>query len=404
MSVAASTERIRVLHVLTNLHVGGTERQAVALTCGLDRRRFEVRLACLSRSGELHDEVARRGIPIDTYPMHRLYGPSSMVQRLRLARHVRRWRIDVVQSYGFYANLFATPAARLARVPVVLGSVRDLGDLLWTDRQRTAQRLVSGLCDRVIVNAHAVARRCIELGYDPWRILVIPNGIDLERFGAIETGWRERNGIPPHATLVTVVARLVNAQGVDFKGIRDFLDAARLVAPTYPDARFLIVGDGSNRPALEAFARELGLGERASFIGFRHDIPEILGSSAVVVQPSLTEAMSNSIQEAMAAARPVVATAVGGNPELVEDGVTGLLVPPADPPALARAIDTLLSDPERRERLGRAGRRRIVERYSLDRLIDSIETLYASLLTARRTRRRAGWTPNATIGRPAGLG
>ncbi len=401
---AQKSERIRVLHVLTNLHVGGTERQAVALTCGLDPRRFEVGLACLSRSGELHDEVERCGIPIDTYPMHRLYGPASMYQRFRLARYVRERHIDVVQSYGFYANLFATPAARLARVPVVLGSVRDVGDLLWTARQRRAQRLVCGLCDRVIVNAHAVARRCIELGYDPWRILVIPNGIDPRRFVALETGWRERNGIPPQATLVTVVARLATANGVDFKGIRDFLAAARLVAPRFEHARFLLVGDGSNRPALEALAHELGLGERAIFVGFRHDIPEILGHSSVLVQPSLTEAMSNSIQEAMAASLPVVATDVGGNPELVEDGRTGLLVPAADPAALARAIETLLGDPELRQSLGRAGRRRVVERYSLDRLIDSIETLYASLLAERRTRRRAGWTSNATIGRPVGLG
>jgi L-malate glycosyltransferase len=395
-------ERIRVVHALTNLHVGGTERQAVALSCGLDPQFFDVRLACLSRSGQLADEVVRRGIPLETYPVHRLYGPASVVQRLRLARYLRRERIDVVQSYGFYANLFATPAARLARVPVVLGSVRDVGDLLWTSRQRLAQRWASRLCDRVIVNAHAVARRCIELGYDPWKILVIPNGTDLARFEPQAEGWRERNGIAPHAALVTVLARLVLAHGVDFNGISDFLAAARLVAQRFDHARFLIVGDGSNRAALEARARELGLGERAVFVGFRQDVPEILAHSALLVQPSLTEAMSNSIQEAMAAGRPVVATDVGGNPELVEDGRTGLLVPSRNPVALAQAIEKLLADPELRERMGRAARRRVAERFSLERSIETFETLYASLLV-ERIPRRAAWTAT-TIGRTADLG
>ena len=396
---------IRVLHVMSNLQLGGTERQAVALSSGLDRRRFDVQVACLHAQGAFLGELQRRGIPIDAYPIRGLYGPAAFAQRLRLAHRLRKHRVDVIHSHGFQANLFATPAARLARVPVIVGSVRDLGDPL-SSRQRWAQKLALRLCDRVVVNAHAVARRCVAEGYQRRRLVVIPNGIDVTGFARpITPGWRDENGIAPDALVVAVISRLDHARGVDFRGIRHFLKAARLVAGRFPDARFLLVGDGTDRAALEAFARELGLGERATFTGFRRDVPEILAHSAVVVQPSLTPALSNSVLEAMAARVPVIATAVGGNPELVQDGLTGLLVPPGDPRAIARALEILLANPGLRERLGRAGRRRVVERFSLERLTGASERLYVALLASRRRLlSRSAFRADEAMHRPVGRG
>jgi glycosyltransferase involved in cell wall biosynthesis len=178
------------------------------------------------------------------------------------------------------------------------------------------------------------------------------------------------------------------------KGLEDFLDAAALVARRNGAARFLIVGDGhvcrdgavvpdaEYRQALEARARRLGLGDRVVFTGVRLDVPEVLAQVAVSVLPSLSEGLSNVVIESMAAGVPVVATRVGGTPELVEEGRTGLLTPPRDPVALAGAICRVLEDRELASRFGQAGRRRIAEHFSLERMVRDTEGLYERLLTA----------------------
>jgi len=196
--------------------------------------------------------------------------------------------------------------------------------------------------------------------------------------------------------VVAVVSRL-NPQ----KGIEQFIDAAALIGARFPQAHFLVVGDqhkipgASNsgyRATLEERALRLGLGKRLVFAGFRLDVPQILAQVSVAVLPSLTEALSNSLLESMAAGAPVVATEVGGNPEVVEDGVTGLLVPPQDPEALARAVCRLLEWPQEAERLGRAGRRLIHERFSVAQMVHATEQLYLGLLAqaprGKRVQRR----------------
>ena len=200
-------------------------------------------------------------------------------------------------------------------------------------------------------------------------------------------------GFPAEAPLVAVLARMHRSiHGVDLKGIRYFLDAARDVAQRVPDARFLVVGDGPLRAELERYALSLGLGQRVVFMGFRLDVPEILAEVAVAVSPSLAEAISNSVIEAMAAGVPVVGTRVGGTPEAVEDGETGILVPPRDAGALARSIVTLLEDRALASRLGLAGRRRIETQFSTERMVRATERLYASLIERARRRQSVRWS------------
>jgi glycosyltransferase involved in cell wall biosynthesis len=185
------------------------------------------------------------------------------------------------------------------------------------------------------------------------------------------------------------------------------LEAAVLVAKRVPSAHFVIVGNGftvkngvviedtAYRSQLESYAAQLGLGQRVVFTGFRKDVPEILADSTVSVLPSLSEGLSNAVIESMAAGLPVVATRVGGNSEAVEEGVTGLLVPPGEPVALARALCQVLSDPERARSFGEAGQRRAREQFSLDRMVRDTERLYANLL-ARRPLGRRSWVGLAT--------
>ncbi|HKQ63164.1 MAG TPA: glycosyltransferase, partial [Candidatus Polarisedimenticolaceae bacterium] len=373
--------KIRLLKFISNFNIGGTERQFVTGVRELDLARFDLRVACFKRTGAFQEAIASLDLPLGEYPIHSLYDLRSLRQRARFVGDVRRHRTQIVHSYGFYPNMFAVPAAWWARVPVILAAIRDTGDP-WTPAQRLAQRQICRLADHVLVNAHAVAERLVAEGYARSRISVIHNGVDASRFLPRRAcpELRRQLGVAPAAPLVVVISRLSRYHGIESKGIDYFLAAAVRVAAEYDDARFLIVGDGVSRRELESTARRLGLGERVIFTGARLDVPQILSEATISVLPTLTEALSNSLLEATAAGVPVVATQVGGNPEVVADGETGLLVPAEDAAGLAQAILRLLARPELRERFGAAGRQRAERLFSVTRMVRATEKLYLELL------------------------
>lgn len=396
-------EPIKLLKFVDGFGVGGTERHVMAMGKGLDPSRFDLHLACFKRWGHFLPEIEAWGCPITEYGIHRLYAPATIRQQLRLARQVRRRGIDIVHAYNFYANVFAVPGARLAGAPVVLASIRDTGVYL-TPAKKRVQRAVCRLADRVLVNAEAIRSWLVAEGYDPGKIVVIRNGIDLAPFAGRKNGGRARRelGLPADAPLVAVLSRLHELKGLEY-----FLEAAAEVGRRFPAARFLVVGDrmtvrnrevvseNAYRAGLEAHARRLGLEDRIVFTGFRLDVPDLLSEIAISVLPTLSEGLSNTILESMAAGVPVVATAVGGNPEAVEHGVTGLLVPPRDSRQLAGAIASLLENPDLARTLGEAARRRVAERFSLDVMVRRTESLYEQLLEealrgGRRTAVRRG--------------
>jgi L-malate glycosyltransferase len=376
------TERIRLLKFVTVFAVGGTEGQVVTLAEGLDRSRFELHLACFRRSGALLKQVTLAPSRVVEYRIRKLYDRQSLRERLRFAAYVRRSRIQIVHTYSFYANVFAIPAAKLGRVPVVVASIRDTGAYL-TPMQQRVQRMVCRLADRVVANAEAVKRWLVDEGYDEHKITVIRNGIDPAPFGKkTAAGKLHRElGLPPDAPLVAVLSRVSPIKGLEY-----FLEAATTVAANAPDARFLIVGeaephDADYRRKLESYAERLGLGRRVVFTGLRLDVPQVLDEVAVSVLPSLSEGLSNVLLESMAARVPVVATRVGGNSEAVAEGVTGLLVPPRDAAGLASAISRVLDDRDLAARMGRAGRARVVERFSIQDMVRQTEQLYLRLLS-----------------------
>ena len=238
------------------------------------------------------------------------------------------------------------PAARLARIPVVIGSQRQLGDLL-TPRQFQAQAAALRLSDCVVCNSRAAADRLLQAGFPENKIVVIANGLPSEAFDETAPAIPKRAGV----LRIGMIARM----NLKAKNHHVFLAAAARVLSKYPNAEFVLAGDGPLRPELEATANELGLGERALFLGDRRDIQAILASLDLSVLPSASESLSNTIIESMAAGVPVVATRVGGNPELVTDR-TGLLVPLDDVDAMAAAIEQLLGDANLRTQLGRNAR------------------------------------------------
>ncbi len=373
------TTKIRLLQMLTNFHIGGTERQVANLVLGIDSAHFDLHLACLWNSGELLAELEGLRVPRSEFRIGSLYSPKTLWQAIRLAHYVRRNLIQIVHSYGFYPNVFTVPAARLAGASIVVASIRDTGDWL-TPMQRRLQKLVCRMADCVLVNAEAIRRNLLEQGYDGRNIVVIRNGITLSRYAGKERNDKVRRelGIPLSARLVAVFSRLNR-----FKGVEYFLKTASELAGKFPDVYFLVVGDGANKKELEEYARHLGLGQRIVFTGFRSDVPDLLSEVAISVLPSLSEGTSNTLLESMAAGVPVIATRVGGNPEVIEDGVSGLLVPIRDSAALAAAASRLLEDEGLALALGFAGKRRVSELFSLEGSVHQTEHLYQRLVEAK---------------------
>lgn len=392
VATVAMAERIRVLKFMTVFGLGGTEKQAIRLACSLDRAQFELAFGCLERRGELLAEVERQRIPVHEYPISSFFTFNALKQQWRFARAVRALRIDVVHSYNFYANVFSVPAARLAGVPCVLASIRDTGVYLDAMQRRVLKHACS-MAHHLVANSEAVRRWLTGQGHPESRISVIRNGLDVGRYALPRnrSTIRRELGLPSDAPLVLMLARL-NPQ----KGVAYFIEAAASLAPAFPDARFLIVGgdferaaDAAYRAELERLAGRLGVGDRVVFTGFRSDVPELLAETAVSVLPSLSEGFSNTVLESMAAGVPVVATRVGGTPEMIEHDRDGLLVPPRDTRALAEAIGAALGDPALAARLGGEARRRAARCFSFDKTARETEALYLRLLAHTRRKRHA---------------
>jgi glycosyltransferase involved in cell wall biosynthesis len=375
----------RILKVVPTLMCGGTETQFMTLSRRLDPARFDLEFACLRRWGPFVQELADRRIPLSEYQVSTFCSVQALAQQARLVRHIARRGIKIVHAYNFYGNVFAVPPARLV-APVVIASIRDCAPYL-TAMQKRVQRYACQFADCVLVNATAVKDWLIGEGYDASKIVVIRNGVDLSRFTGPADPDRTRRelGLPPGSLLVAVVSRLTR-----LKGLENLLEAAAMLKPRYPDARFLIVGETSPMEVpyldeLKQLADRHGVGDRVIFTGRRSDVPALLSAVDVSVMPSLNEALSNVLLESMAAGAPTVATRVGGTPEALVNEQTGLLVAPGDSRALANAVGRLLDDRVLATQLGRAARQLIQDRFSVDRMVESTERLYTELL-ARKQR------------------
>jgi glycosyltransferase involved in cell wall biosynthesis len=372
-------ERINVFYVIWSLQTGGAERVVADLARGLDRDRFRPVVCCLNFKGRLAEEVERAGVTVHALGK----GPRlDLGALLRMARLMRRERADVVHTHLWTSSLWGRLAALLARVPVRIVTEHNI-DTWRRGFHFAADRALADVTDHfVFVSREVEAFYQERIGLGPSRGEVVRNGVDLAPFDVpVDAGAvRERMGLPPGATVAGVVGRLDER-----KGHRYFLEA--MADLEEPALRGVVVGEGRARQAIEARHVELGLGERVRLLGYWPSLAEAMAAIDVFVLPSLMEGHPLAILEAMAAGKPVVATRVGGNPEAVEDGVTGLLVPSRDPVALGRAITTLLRDPDRARRMGREGRRRVEERFSLDAARRANEEAY---LTHYRRKARGG--------------
>jgi len=372
-------ERIRVLKFLNVFAIGGTERQFVNIVKRLDPNVFDLHIACFRKWGQFLPEVEACGWPLHAFQINGMINHRTFRTQLQFARYLRRHRIQVVHTYGWYPNVFAIPAAKLAGVPVTIASIRDTG-AHQTRAQLQVQRIVCRMAKCILANSEAVRSWLVSEGYDGSKIHVIYNGIaQADTSEASDPpDIRKQYGIESRAPVIATICRLNPVKGVD-----DFLQAAAMVTRTHPDARFLVIGDGAHRDSLAAQTEQLGVANRVVFTGFRTDIAQILPQLTLSVLASLTEGFSNTLLESMAAGVPVVATRVGGNPEIVADGTTGILVPPRNPEALKEAICRLLSNPQLAQSMGSSGKERIRQNFSVESAVRRTEQLYTDLMASR---------------------
>jgi glycosyltransferase involved in cell wall biosynthesis len=290
-----------------------------------------------------------------------------------LSQHLRRNRVQIAHAFDFYTNLTLVPAARLARVPVVIGSHRQLGDLI-TPTQFRAQFEAFRWCDAVVCNSLAGANRLAAAGLSRSKLFVIGNALLADAFVTAPPALPPRLGV----RRVGMVARM-NAR---YKNHSGFLRIAARIHAQMPEIEFSLAGDGPLRHEIEHEAQSLGLGGRVTFLGDRRDIPSVLAAMDVAVLTSDSEGLSNVILEAMAAGLPVVAYDVGGNGELVNEQ-RGALIAPGDEAGFADAVMRILTDsasPSLRNQMGREARRFAQENFGLGRVLSRYVDLYDTLL------------------------
>ena len=352
------TRPLKVVHLTLGLDVGGQEKLLVEFARHANRRQVDLHFISLTTRGALAGELESHGWPVTA-----LEAPSGLRPGLilGLARVLRRLGADVLHTHDDRPNIHGAPAAHLAGVRRVIHTRHHQGTHL-SRRQRWLVRFVSLFDHRFVCISHDSARHALAAGIGRRRVVVLPNGIDLERFAP--TG-------PKPTGPAVLVARLAPV-----KDVGTLLDAVALLALTCPDFRLEIAGDGPCRAELEAQAVRLGLSDHVRFLGVVHDVPALLARARLFVLSSISEGISLTLLEAMARGLPVIATAVGGNPEVIEAGQTGLLVPAREPASLAAALARLWTEPESCARMGEEGRRRAERLFDVRRMVADYETLY----------------------------
>jgi glycosyltransferase involved in cell wall biosynthesis len=372
------TRRLRVLTLIDHLAAsGGAETLAAAIAMGLDPTRFE-RTACATREADPAVVERLRAAGVDVFVLGRRR-TLSMGPWLRIFGFLRRERIDVLHAHKFGSNVWGVLLGRLARVPVVIAHEHTWSYEGRPVRKLLDRHLVARGANLVVAVSRADRARMVTMErIPPGRVEVVPNGIPpLPEPSGRDV--RAELGIAPAAPVVLAVGLLRPQKALD-----NLVHAATELAPAHPGLRMLIAGGGPEQASLEALVRELDLGGTVTLLGSRDDVPDLLAVADVAVNSSNFEGTPLAVLEYMAAGKAIVATSVGGIPDVITEGVEGVLVPPRDPQALAAAIGDLLEDPERRARLGAAARERQQRELTLDATVRRFEELYAELWQARQ--------------------
>ncbi|MBS0582360.1 MAG: glycosyltransferase [Proteobacteria bacterium] len=371
--------RKRLLIVTDEMEVAGSQRQIAHFLCHIDRAEWQAELLYFRRPSFLLDQIAAAGVPVHCIPKTRAIDPAFV---WRLVAFLRRGRYDLVHCFSLTAELWVSLAHVFARRAALIVSMRDMGDIL-SSRQWTIKRALCRNADAIISNSQRAADRLVrELGASR-PIDVVPNGIttpqllDPARRAAVRAAL-------PVARRDAVVALFVGRLAAQ-KNVALLLDAIASLGKTERPA-LLLAGSGPLRAQLTAQADSLGIADDVAFLGERDDVGDLMQAVDLLVLPSLDEGLSNVVLEAMASGLAVVASRVGGNPEVIVDGESGLLFDSGDRTALIAHLGTLVTDRARRETIGRAARERVADYYSIDALVARTCAIYRRVLDTKAMR------------------
>lgn len=365
-------EKINILYLAnTGDIVGGGEISLLDLLHGLNKEKFKPLVVC-PFSGDLADEFKKLGIEIKIVKMGSLKipNPVSFIRSvMTLVKILKNREIMLVHANGSRCAIYGSFACKIIGIPMIW-HVRIL------ESDGLLDRFLAKMSTVIIVNSKAVAERFKWLR-NKSKIKIIYNGIDLTKFGkTVQTEKiRKEFGFNLESPIVATVGRLDW-----YKAHQYFLQAAKKIKEILPNVRFLIVGDGKRKSYLESLTKKLGLSENVVFAGNRRDIPDILECIDVFALSSISEGFGRSAVESMASEKPVVATRVGGLCEIVDDGMTGILVSPKDPTVLAKAVVELLKDKKKAKDMGIAGRKKVEKMFSIEKNVKKTEELYKKIL------------------------
>ena len=384
---------VKVVNIVTRLNIGGVAHHVTSLMRGLDQTKYEQELVCgFEGAGEksMRDDIQAQGVTPILIPQlvgNPRLNVSDALAFGHILRLLRRQRPLILHTHTSKAGLLGRVAARLTGVPIVVHTFHGLVlkghyGSLKTNAVQVVERWLAGFSDRLIAVSDQDKKDLLAYRIAPThKIEVIPLGLELDHF--IDS--RRRHGVLHHELGLDPTSRLIGIVGriAPVKNHRLFFDAMARVLAEHATAHVVVAGDGDLRPEMERYVRELCIADRVAFLGWRHDLPQVYTDLDVVVISSNNEGTPVSVIEAMAAGRPVVATRVGGLPDVISDGETGYLVAPGNVEQLASAIGSVLRDDKATDRLGRKARESVKDKFAVARLAADIDLLYRRLLTEK---------------------
>jgi len=369
--------KINVVHLVEELTIGGLEKTLTAVVLNLNKKKYNVSVWCLREGGFFADKLVKEGIDVKILHISTSRNPLSIYKLYRL---LKSHKFDIIHTHAYSAGTIGRISAFLAGIPVIISHNHSVYDY-YNKCYHFVEWLLSLITDRVICISEVVNRFANETQrINAKKLITIHNGIDdvCAVTEKSSSDLKKELGLPINHSIIGTIAHLV-----EHKGLKYLLESASLLLASRRDISFLFVGGGALERKLKKLCVDLKIEKNVIFAGERSDIPEILFSIDIFVLPSLREGLPLAILEAMACGKPVIATNVGGIPEIVVDGVSGILVSPKDPEALFRAMDELLNDRAKLTKMGHHGERVCEESFSSNAMIEKIENLYDSLLSEK---------------------
>jgi len=365
------------MHLIHQLRTGGAENGIINLVNNIDGDRFESAVCAFVGAGAQTKRVDVHKTKL--IELNKTKNGNDFLLPFRLKKQLDLWQPYILHTHAWGTLCEGFLAAKMARVPVIVHS--EHGTIQQQKRNIPVQRFVWGLCTQILsVSKTHRGKIATTVGFSPEKIKVIPNGVDTRRFSPGRD--RDKNkillGFKPQNKIIGTVGRLVPV-----KNQQMLIQAFATFVDRCPDAKLILVGDGPLRNELTQLASSLGITHHVHFLGRRSDVPVVLQAMDLFVLPSISEGMSNTILEAMSCGLPVVATNVGGNPEIIRDNATGRLVQSGNVEELATVLTFLFDHPDQLQEMGRSSRKHIEDNYSIQTMINNYERLYQELYLTR---------------------